>query len=185
MAPTFCKGSPIFHPIHGAGMIKDITTKIILEEEKQYYVIELPHNELHEVMVPVSKASSVGLRNINPKKKIEKVFEILQQNDEPDQDTLVKSFYQRYREYVAKVQSGEIFEVANVFKLLYLRNLIKPLGMKDKNLFEMAEHLLVSEMGFSLDVPRDRALARLRTCMEDTFSPPGEEEPEKEKEKTK
>ena len=49
----FAIGSKIVHPMHGAGIIREIEEKKILGEVKQYYILELPCNDMN-VMIPES-----------------------------------------------------------------------------------------------------------------------------------
>ena len=67
---TFEIGSPIVHPIHGAGVLKDITKRQVGGKQMEYYVIDFPYTSLGQVMVPVSMAEKVGLRSINTNKCI-------------------------------------------------------------------------------------------------------------------
>ena len=50
---TFEIGSPIVHPIHGAGILKEVAKKTIRGKLMSYYVIDFPYSDLGQVMVPV------------------------------------------------------------------------------------------------------------------------------------
>ena len=53
---TFEIGSPIVHPIHGAGILKEVAKKTIRGKLMSYYVIDFPYSDLGQVMVPVDMA---------------------------------------------------------------------------------------------------------------------------------
>lgn len=160
-------GSPIVHPIHGAGILKDIDKRQIRGKQMKYYVIDFPYSDLGQVMVPVDMADKVGLRSINNKNSIDDIFELLSQAFTEAEEEESKSFHQRYRDYLDKIQSGELVQVAKVYRLLCRRSLLKPLGTKDKSLFETAKQLLTSEIVFAKNVTDEQAGKMLDEAMED------------------
>jgi len=164
---TFAIGSPIVHPIHGAGILRQIEKRQIKGKYLSYYIIDFPYSDLGQVMVPVEMAEKVGLRTINAQNNIDGVFEVLSENFSEAEEEESKSFHQRYREYLEKIQSGDLNQVAQVYRLLYRRSLIKPLGTKDKALFETARQLLVSEIVYSKEVIDSEARTLLDEAMED------------------
>jgi CarD family transcriptional regulator len=56
-------GDKIVYPMHGAGVIEIIEEREILGEKQQYYVIKMPITNM-QIMVPVEKASNVGIRPV-------------------------------------------------------------------------------------------------------------------------
>ena len=54
----------VVHPCYGAGIISRIQTKTISEETRSYYIINTASKSL-QVMVPVERAESVGLRPVS------------------------------------------------------------------------------------------------------------------------
>ncbi len=167
MSTYFEVGSPIVHPIHGAGILKKIDEKQVRGRLLSYYIIDFPYSDLEQVMVPVEMAEKVGLRTINDNEMIDEIFSTLSEEDCADDDDDSKSFHQRYRDYLEKIQSGDLEQVARVYKTLCRRNNVKPLGIKDKALFETAKQLLVSEIVFSKEVVSDRASEMLDEFMEE------------------
>ena len=63
----FNVGDKIVYPMHGAGTIDSIEEKDILGEKQSYYILKMPSNV--KVMVPISKAEEVGVRNLSFKQK--------------------------------------------------------------------------------------------------------------------
>lgn len=160
-------GSPIVHPIHGAGILKLIEKRQVRGKYLNYYVIDFPYSDLGQVMVPVDMAEKVGLRTITKTVNIDTIFSTLSENFSEAEEEEIKSFHQRYREYLEKIQSGDLLQVAQVYRLLYRRSMIKPLGTKDKALFETARQLLVSEIVYAKGVEDDEAKIMLDEAMED------------------
>lgn len=164
---SFEVGSPIVHPIHGAGILKKIDKRQVRGKLQSYYIIDFPYSDLGQVMVPVDMAERVGLRAICCNSGIDDIFDTLGEGGNDDEEEEIKSFHQRYREYLEKIQSGDLAQVAQVYRLLFKRSMIKPLGSKDKSLFETARQLLVSEIVFAKDVVDSEAKAMLDEVMED------------------
>lgn len=164
---SFSKGCPIVHPIHGAGILRDIEKRQIRGKYLSYYVIDFPYSDLGQVMVPVDMAEKVGLRQITGNTSIDSIFEVLRESFSEAEEEECKSFHQRYREYLDKIQSGDLKQVAFVYRLLYRRSMNKPLGTKDKALFETARQLLVSEIVYAKSVPDTAARSLLDESMEE------------------
>ena len=164
---SFEVGAPIVHPIHGAGILKNIDQKQVRGKLLSYYVIDFPYSDLGQVMVPVDMADKVGLRAINKENNIDEIFVSLSEAFTEEEEEESKSFHQRYRDYLEKIQSGDLNQVAKVYRLLCRRSMLKPLGSKDKSLFETARQLLVSEIVYSKDVMDSEACAMLDEAVED------------------
>ena len=164
---SFEVGSPIVHPIHGAGILKKIDQRQVRGRLLSYYVIDFPYSDLGQVMVPIDMADKVGLRTINAHDNIDTIFNSLSESFTEEEEEESKSFHQRYRDYLEKIQSGDLVQVARVYRLLFRRSMIKPLGTKDKALFETARQLLVSEIVFAKEVIDSEARAMLDEAMED------------------
>ena len=164
---TFEIGSPIVHPIHGAGILKEVAKKTIRGKLMSYYVIDFPYSDLGQVMVPVDMADKVGLRSVNNKSNIDELFSFLSEAFTEAEEEESKSFHQRYRDYLDKIQSGDLIQVAKVYRLLCRRSMLKPLGTKDKSLYETARQLLTSEIVFAKSITDEQASKMLDEAMED------------------
>lgn len=169
MMNSFEVGAPIVHPIHGAGILKDIDKRQVRGRLLSYYVIDFPYSDLGQVMVPVDMADKVGLRTISKDSGIDNIFATLSESLSEEEEEENKSFHQRYRNYLEKIQSGDLCEVAKVYRWLCKRNLVKPLGSKDKSLYETARQLLISEIVYSKDIMDSEASAMLDEAMEEVI----------------
>ena len=136
----FNVGDKIVYPMHGAGTIDSIEEKDILGEKQAYYILKMPSNV--KVMIPISKAEDVGVRNIIDKKSAEKVFSVLGQ-DETEMD---KNWNKRYRNNMEKMKSGDIYEVADVVRNLSFKQKEKGLSTGEKKMLNNAKQILISEL---------------------------------------
>lgn len=160
MAPVevFNSGDKIVFPRHGVGEIDNINKTVIGGEEHQIYSIKIIETGM-KVMVPVSQASSVGLRRIADKRSVDKVYQILKdRNFKIDTQT----WNRRFREYSQKINTGSVFEIAIVLRDLAVLGKDKDLSFGEKSMKNKAEHLLVSELAIAKSRPVDKIESELR-----------------------
>jgi CarD family transcriptional regulator len=112
-----------------------------------------------KVMVPLSQASSVGLRKIIDKRAIDQVYEILKDRDFKI-DT--QTWNRRFREYSQKIKTGSVYEIAIVLRDLSVLSEDKELSFGEKKMLDMAESLLVSEIAIAKARPHDKIVGELR-----------------------
>ena len=139
----FNVGDKIVYPMHGAGVIDAIEEKDILGEKQAYYILKMPGEV--KVMVPISKAEQVGVRNIIDKNSADKVFTVLSQ-DETEMD---KNWNKRYRDNMEKLKSGNIYEIADVVRNLAFKQKEKGLSTGEKKMLENAKQIFSKRIGFS------------------------------------
>ena len=70
-------GDKVVHPAHGAGTVIAIEEKNILDKANRYYVIDLVSQNGVMLMVPVTDARTIGLRQVIEEAAISRVFEVL------------------------------------------------------------------------------------------------------------
>lgn len=136
----FNVGDKIVYPMHGAGTIDAIEQKDILGEKQDYYIIKMPGEV--KVMVPTSKASDIGVRNVINKEEAGKVLEILEANE----TEMSNNWNKRYKENMEKMKSGDIYEVADVVRNLSYKQKEKGLSTGEKKMLNNAKQILVSEL---------------------------------------
>ena len=136
----FNVGDKIVYPMHGAGTIDAIEQKDILGEKQDYYIIKMPGEV--KVMVPIAKASEIGVRNIIDKSEANKVLKVL----EADETEMSNNWNKRYRDNMDKMKSGDIYEVADVVRNLSFKQKEKGLSTGEKKMLNNAKQILVSEL---------------------------------------
>ena len=145
----FNVGDEIVYPMHGAGVIDSIEEKSLMGEKHSYYILKMPGEV--KVMVPVSKADEVGVRNIIDKKAADMVFGILSQ----DETFMEKNWNKRYRDNMDKMKSGDIYEVADLVRNLSFKQKEKGLSTAEKKMLNNAKQILVSELVLVNKVEKD------------------------------
>ena len=96
------------------------------------------------IMIPTKNVESVGLREIIDKKEVPKVYEVMKYRKDGSPDS--QTWNRRYREYMDKIKTGSLYDVAEVFRDLFLLKLTKDLSFGERKLYDTAQVLLVREL---------------------------------------
>ncbi len=148
----FAKGDMAVYPAHGVGVIKKIETQQVAGIDQTFYVLEILGNSMR-IMIPTSSSENVGLRSIVNKKEALEVLNILRDRAvEIDSQT----WNRRYREYMEKIKTGSIFEVAAVLRDLFLLSVDKDLSYGERKMLDTAKGLLVKELSIAQNVEEDK-----------------------------
>ncbi len=97
-------------------------------------------------MIPISNANNVGLREIIKEEEVTKIFKILKEKDIEFDN---QSWNRRYREYMEKIKTGSVYEVAQVLRDLFLLKLEKELSFGERKMLDTAKSLLVKEISIA------------------------------------
>jgi len=138
-------GDLAVYPAHGVGRIESIETRKISGEEQDFYIMKILDNNMI-IMIPVSNVDSVGLRDIIDVGEVPKVYEIMKKRDMPPDN---QTWNRRYREYMEKIKSGSVYEVAEVLRDLYLLKEDKDLSFGERKMLDTAQSLLLKELSIS------------------------------------
>ena len=136
-------GDLAVYPAHGVGRIEAIETKVVNGEEHDFYIMKIIENAM-VIMIPTWNVESVGLRDVIQKKDIPKIYDVMRSRQEQPMDN--QTWNRRYREYMEKIKTGSLFEVAEVFRDLSLLKLNKDLSFGERKLYDTAQNLLVKEL---------------------------------------
>jgi CarD family transcriptional regulator len=98
----------------------------------------------------------VGLRGIIDRKEVSKIYTVLKERDVTLE---TQNWNRRYREYMEKIKTGSVFEIAMVLRDLYLLKEVKELSFGERKLLDTAKSLLVKE----ISVAKDQAESKIET----------------------
>jgi CarD family transcriptional regulator len=155
---VFKAGDKVVYPGHGVGEINAIVTKSIVGTEQKVFEITILSSGM-KIMVPVPQAEAVGLRRVVDKKAVDKVYQILRErNFKIDTQT----WNRRFREYSQKIETGSVFEIAEVLRDLSVLSADKELSFGEKKMLDKAKNLLVSEIAIAKARPQERVMGELR-----------------------
>lgn len=140
----FKVGDNAVYPSHGVGVVSGVEKKEISGVRQTFYIFEMLDKGM-TIMIPKKNLDSVGLRQVIPHKKVRKIYEILK---EKKKETAVSpgSWNRRHREYMDKINTGSLYEVAEVLRDLYMLRLVKDLSFGERKVFDHAKSLLIKEL---------------------------------------
>lgn len=145
MAPVFKVGDNAVYPGHGVGRVTAIEAKEISGRKLEFYTIQILDSGM-KIMIPRDNVESVGLRPIISKKEAGEVIKILKEtNVKIDNQT----WNRRYREYMEKIKTGSVFEIAAVLRDLFLLKVEKELSFGERKMLDTARGLLLKELSLA------------------------------------
>jgi len=142
---VFIAGDMAVYPAHGVGVIESIETQTVAGTDHSFYVMKIIENDM-KIMIPTRNSANVGLRAIIDKNEVEKVLGILRDRDI---EISAQTWNRRYRDYMEKIKTGSIFEVAIVLRDLFLLSVDKELSYGERKMMDTAKNLLVKEISLA------------------------------------
>lgn len=154
-------GDRIVYPMHGAGVIESIEEKLFLGNMQSYYVLRIPMRDM-KVMIPVISAGDIGIRKIVGKQEVNQILMDLSQKN----SNCTINWNKRYRENMEKIKTGDVFEVADVYKSLMAREKEKGLSTGERKMLSTARQILLSELTLAEDTSIDEMENRIKKCLD-------------------
>jgi CarD family transcriptional regulator len=138
----FKVGDLAVYPAQGVGVIEAIENRDVGGRKQLFYIMKIMGNGM-KIMIPMNSAKSVGLREVIMETEIPKVYAILRNKDVTiDKQTWNK----RYREYLEKIKTGSVFEIARVLRDLFILKSDKNLSFGERKMMDTAKNLLIKEI---------------------------------------
>ena len=157
---TFQVGDLAVYPAHGVGEIMAIESRVVNGEKHDFYIMKVIENGM-TIMIPTNNVESVGLRDVINKKEVPKVYAVMQSRKEGIADN--QTWNRRYREYMDKIKTGSLYDVAEVFRDLFLLKLNKDLSFGERKLYDTAQILLVRELSTAKKTDEDSILSEIES----------------------
>ena len=160
---TFQVGDLAVYPAHGVGEIIAIESRVVNGEKHDFYIMKVIENGM-TIMIPTNNVESVGLRDVIPKKEVPKVYAVMQSKKEANADN--QTWNRRYREYMDKIKTGSLYDVAEVFRDLFLLKLTKDLSFGERKLYDTAQILLVKELSTAKKIGEEAVLTEIESLFD-------------------
>ena len=152
MKQQFTVGDKAVYPVHGVAEVVALENRDIGGSKTSVYILKILDTGL-KIMVPTTNAGSVGLRDLISSKQVKEVYSILKSRDIP-RDT--QTWNRRYREYMEKIKTGSVFEIAEVMRDLCVLRVSKDLSFGERKMLDTARGLLVKELALAKGVGDDK-----------------------------
>jgi CarD family transcriptional regulator len=134
-------GQKVAYPNQGVCLVEEFKKCTIGGRSMSGYSLRVL-NDSSTIFVPEENADSVGIRPLISSSQCEKLINVLSEDFEPvscDWKTRSKQFSERLR-------SGDVFQAAEVFKMLTFLSHEKKLSFREQTLLEKAKFLILSEL---------------------------------------
>lgn len=145
MSPEFKVGDMAVYPAHGVGEIKSIEDREIAGNRHKFYILKILDTGM-TIMVPTGNVRNVGLREIINPNEVDTVYAILRERDISINE---QTWNRRYREYMDKIKTGSIYEIAEVLRDLMLMRYEKELSFGERKMLDTARTLIVKELAIA------------------------------------
>ncbi len=155
----FSVGDKAVYPVHGVAEVVALEQRDIGGSKTPVYILKILDTGL-KIMVPTTNAGTVGLRDLITAKQVKEVYSILKSRDIP-RDT--QTWNRRHREYMEKIKTGSVFEIAEVLRDLCVLRLTKELSFGERKMLETARTLLTKELALAKQVGEDKIAGEIDT----------------------
>jgi RNA polymerase-interacting CarD/CdnL/TRCF family regulator len=167
---TLAIGDRVVYPNQGVCKVEAVDVKEVAGQ-KLTFVTMRREEDGAKVMVPQAKVATIGLRKVATSDEIAKLFEFLKS----DSDKATLDWKQRARTNADRMAQGGILGLAEVVKGLQVLSELRPLPTKERELYDNARHLLISEIAASLGLAEVNA----EDAIDIVLFPPGRERPKR------
>jgi CarD family transcriptional regulator len=142
---AFKVGDKAVYPGQGVGEVMGIEHKEVAGQRQSFYVLKILDNGM-KIMIPINKVNQVGLREIIDENAVRQVYSILKEKEISVDST---TWNRRFREYMEKIKTGSVFEIASVLRDLYLLKGDKDLSFGERKMLDTARSLLIKELSLA------------------------------------
>lgn len=134
-------GQKVAYPNQGVCLVEDIRRRTIGEKPMKFYALRVLRDD-SIIFVPLANAAAVGIRPVITSRQ----YRLLKSKLGEDFEFVSNDWKIRSREFHHKLQSGDVFEAADVLKKLTFLSYEKKLSFREQTFLEKARFLVVSEI---------------------------------------
>ena len=156
----FAVGDKVVYPHHGAATIIKKQKLDVGGEKRDYFILEIATDQL-TVSVPAESAVELGVRPVISRNKARQVFATLR--SEPQEAG--SNWSRWYKVLTEKINSGDIFQVAEVIRDLDYAQKVKGISPALKRMLAKARLIIISELQFSLNISEEEAIKKLERAL--------------------
>jgi len=154
----FTEGDYVVCPGHGVGQVLSIEDKDLGGTICQFYNIKIIANGM-KIIVPTNNKE--GVRGLVNEQDVEDVFELLKTHDvKVDNST----WNRRHREYMNKLKTGSLLEIADVLRQLLLLSHDKNLSFGERKMLDLCKELLVKEIAITVGDEESNISNKIDSC---------------------
>jgi CarD family transcriptional regulator len=145
MDVAFSVGDKAVYPAHGVAEVVGLETKEIGGTKHTFYILKILETN-STIMIPTRNVSAVGLREVIAEHEVKEVYNILKSKEIAVEG---QTWNRRQREYMDKIKTGSVFEIAEVLRDLSVLRSSKELSFGERKMLDQARGLLVKELAIA------------------------------------
>jgi CarD family transcriptional regulator, regulator of rRNA transcription len=145
MDVAFSIGDKAVYPAHGVAEVVGLETREIGGNRQTFYILRILETGM-KIMIPKGNVSAVGLREVIAEQDVKEVYNILKSKEIAVEG---QTWNRRYREYMDKIKTGSVFEIAEVLRDLCVLRGSKELSFGERKMLDTARQLLVKELAIA------------------------------------
>jgi len=134
-------GNKIVYPSQGPCLIGPVVKKVIDGRPISFYRLALLDDSGGELLVPIDKVQTIGIRPLLNRSDIPKLLDLLKEPSGADKD-----WRQRADDNFKLLTSGSTFDLAEVVKSLTKLGRKRELSFRESQTLEKARKLLIGEI---------------------------------------
>jgi CarD family transcriptional regulator len=159
----FSLNEKVVYPGHGVARINRLIKKIMAGKESTFYELAFLSKDV-TVLVPTQNAEAVGLRPLSSQEHIKTVLAAIKEPVKRvnQYEPTASNWNKRNKEYQAKLRTGSIKDLLEIYRDLRSIATYKELSFGEKNLLHQAEALLVEEIALVRHMATESVLEELR-----------------------
>ncbi len=137
----------VVYPGYGVAVINRLVERVVVGKTTNFFELKF-YNKDMTVLVPEDRLELIGIRKLSSISELNVMYDTLAAFGVQDIVTEhnASTWNKRNKEYQIKLRSGQLFELAAIYKELQLIALDKELSFGERNLFNQIEFLLIEEI---------------------------------------
>ncbi len=159
----FRTGEYIVYPAHGVGRIASIEEQEIAGAKLELFVIQFEKDKM-TLRVPTSKLELVGMRKLAEDKIVKKALDTLKGRARVKRTM----WSRRAQEYEAKINSGDLIQIAEVVRDLYRSEAQPEQSYSERQLYEAALDRMAREIAAVEKLDDETAASRISESLAKT-----------------
>ena len=160
----FKVGDLAVYPAQGVGRIEAIEKKVVGGTENDFYILKIIENNM-VIMIPTWNVEQVGLRNLIDKDDIVNVYDVMSRDHDVQIDK--QAWNRRHKDYMDKIKTGSIYDIAEVYRNLSILKNTKDLSFGERKLYDTAQLLLVNEISTASGKDSQTILSKIESFFND------------------
>lgn len=160
----FAVGEKVVYPGHGVAVVNQIINRVFGGSSTLLYELKFINKDM-TILVPVDNLTAIGIRQVSSPAVINSLWQLLLEQVAINYtELIVATWNKRNKKYQAILRSGNMQEIARIYRELQSLGHAKELSFGERQLLVQVELLLAQEISLVEQVTIEEAIARLRAC---------------------